>query len=144
MMTLLKNVSGIESNWIIWQFDSIYGGRFEILHGSIQWRHVILYHQSGTKTIINNTVKRIICEEYSAGNCSFSIYIFFSLLQLLILDMLTLHIKVYHYLIYYILLFASYIFRRYPYLLFHSLSLSFFSPISVLSMSSSINLYSFS
>ena len=96
-MTQLKNVSGIESNWIIWQFDSIYGGRFEVLHGSIQWRHVILYHQSGTKTIMKYTFKRIICEECSAGDCSFSIYIFFSSLQLLILDMLTLHIKVYHY-----------------------------------------------
>ena len=46
------------------------------------------------KTIMKNTFKRIICEECSAGNCSFSIYIFFSSLQLLILDMLTLHIKV--------------------------------------------------
>ena len=47
------------------------------------------------------TFKRIICEECSAGICSFSIYIFFSSLQQLILDMLTLHIKVNHYVIFF-------------------------------------------
>ena len=44
-------------------------------------------------------------------------------------------------LFFFILLFASYVFRCYPYLLFHSLSLSFYFCVI---HSSSINLYSFS